>query len=265
VAGYRPRKEVPIRQCFLKTLSLRADAVRVADANLFPDEGGFTPPPAWQIIEAARRRYLTGELTLPTTRRPGVPRATGWCTSPSAPPMALPIRLMMEGDHSRADATRHRDRQRVEHVGRMFEADASIDRASVELCAELFTDDVLTAVANTVVRATSWPCTAVTPVASTAGTRTRPRKPPGRSCPSRDVDATGLAAPRSRRSCTRRHRHKHKHSRERGEGRGQAEVRRRPPSRRTSSMPRRSRRRCRSPDPTTVPAVPPPPITRPFP
>jgi hypothetical protein len=36
----------------------------------------------------------------------------------------------------------------VEHVGRMFDADPSIDRSSVELCAELFTDDVMVDVAN---------------------------------------------------------------------------------------------------------------------
>jgi hypothetical protein len=35
----------------------------------------------------------------------------------------------------------------VEHLGRMFERDASIDRDAVELCVELMTDDVLTTVA----------------------------------------------------------------------------------------------------------------------
>ena len=39
----------------------------------------------------------------------------------------------------------------VEHVGRMFDSDPTIDRASVELCVELFTDDVMVAVANEVV------------------------------------------------------------------------------------------------------------------
>src|SRR6476659_8354462 len=66
---------------------------------------------------------------------------------------ALPIRLMMEGVITR-------DQMQggtvivngVEHVGRMFEADPTIDRASVELCTELFTDDVMTAVANSVVK-----------------------------------------------------------------------------------------------------------------
>jgi hypothetical protein len=40
----------------------------------------------------------------------------------------------------------------VEHVGRMFDADPTIDRASVELCTELFTDDVMVSVANATVQ-----------------------------------------------------------------------------------------------------------------
>ena len=39
----------------------------------------------------------------------------------------------------------------VEHIGRLFDSDPSIDRASVELCVELFTDDVMISVANEVV------------------------------------------------------------------------------------------------------------------
>ena len=39
----------------------------------------------------------------------------------------------------------------VEHLGRMFQRDTTIDRQSVELCVELMTDDVLTAVANDVI------------------------------------------------------------------------------------------------------------------
>src|SRR4029079_8919130 len=66
---------------------------------------------------------------------------------------ALPIRLMMEGVITRDQMQRGTVIVNgVEHVGRMFEADPTIDRASVELCTELFTDDVLTAVANTVVK-----------------------------------------------------------------------------------------------------------------
>jgi hypothetical protein len=35
-------------------------------ADLFAHEGGFSPRPAWQVIEAARRQGLTGELALAT-------------------------------------------------------------------------------------------------------------------------------------------------------------------------------------------------------
>ena len=89
---------VAIPQCFLKTLALGADAVFVADANLFPDEAGFTPRPAWQIIEAARRRYLTGELTLPTSPPTRVYLRDGMVYfAERTSDGTLPIRLMMEG------------------------------------------------------------------------------------------------------------------------------------------------------------------------
>ena len=62
---------------------------------------------------------------------------------------ALAIRLMMEGVITREQMQRGTlIVNGVEHVGRMFDADPSIDRSSVELCAELFTDDVMVDVAN---------------------------------------------------------------------------------------------------------------------
>ena len=145
---------MPIQQCFLKTVAVGADAENVADANLFPDEAGFTPRPAWQVIEAARRRYLTGELTLPTTPPTRVYLRDGMVYfAERTSDGALPIRLMMEGVITRDQMQRGTVIVNgVEHVGRMFETDPTIDRASVELCTELFTDDVLTAVANTVVK-----------------------------------------------------------------------------------------------------------------
>jgi hypothetical protein len=141
---------VPIRQCFLKTLAVRADGCCVADANLFPDEAGFTPRPAWQVIEAARRQYLTGELMLPTTPATRVYLRDGLVYfAERTSDGALPIRLMMEGVITRDQMQRGIVIVNgVEHVGRMFDADPSIDRASVELCTELFTDDVLVSVAN---------------------------------------------------------------------------------------------------------------------
>ena len=120
-----------------------ADASSVPGTDLFPDEPEFSPRPAWQVIEAARRQYLTGELTLhttPTTRvflRDGVVYFAERSTDG-----ALAIRLMMEGVITREQMQRGTVIVNgVEHVGRMFEADPTIDRASVELCAELFTDN----------------------------------------------------------------------------------------------------------------------------
>ena len=126
----------------------------MADANLFPDEAGFTPRPAWQVVEAARRQYLTGELVLPTTPATRVFLRDGQVYfAERTSDGALPIRLMMEGVITREQMQRGTVIVNgVEHVGRMFEADPSIDRASVELCTELFTDDVMVAVANTMVK-----------------------------------------------------------------------------------------------------------------
>lgn len=142
-----------IWQCFLKTPAQRADGIHVADANLFPDEAGFTPRPAWQVIEAARRQYLTGELTLPTNPTTRIYLRDGMIYfAERTTDGALPVRLMMEGVITRPQMQRGTVIVNgVEHVGRMFDADPTIDRASVELCAELFTDDVMVNVANTVV------------------------------------------------------------------------------------------------------------------
>ena len=125
----------------------------MADANLFPDEAGFTPRPAWQVIEAARRQYLTGELTLQTTPATRIYLRDGQVYfAERASDGALPIRLMMEGVITRDQMQRGTVIVNgVEHVGRMFEADPTIDRASVELCTELFTDDVMVNVADATV------------------------------------------------------------------------------------------------------------------
>jgi hypothetical protein len=61
----------------------------------------------------------------------------------------LGVRLLVEGVITREQM--HRATLMVggvEHLGRMFDRDASIDRDAVELCVELMTDDVLTAVAD---------------------------------------------------------------------------------------------------------------------
>ena len=125
----------------------------MADANLFPDEAEFTPRPAWQVIEAARRQYLTGELTLPTKPTTKIYLRDGMVYfAERSTDGALPVRLMMEGVITRSQMQRGTVIVNgVEHVGRMFDADPTIDRPSVELCAELFTDDVMVSVANAVV------------------------------------------------------------------------------------------------------------------
>jgi hypothetical protein len=125
----------------------------VADANLFPDEAGFSPRPAWQVIEAARRRYLTGELTLPTTPATRIFLRDGLVYfAERSSDGTLPIRLMVEGVITREQMQRGTVIVNgVEHMGRLFDSDPSIDRASVELCVELFTDDVMISVANEVV------------------------------------------------------------------------------------------------------------------
>jgi hypothetical protein len=125
----------------------------VADANLFPDEAGFTPRPAWQVIEAARRQYLTGELKLSTNPATRIYLRDGQVYfAERASDGTLAIRLMMEGVITRDQMQRGTVIVNgVEHVGRMFEADPSIDRASVELCTELFADDVMVSVANVTV------------------------------------------------------------------------------------------------------------------
>ncbi|HEY7628375.1 MAG TPA: hypothetical protein VH761_14980 [Ilumatobacteraceae bacterium] len=122
----------------------------MAGTNLFPDEPEFTPRPAYQVIEAARRLGLTGELTLGTTPptrvylRDGVVYFAERTTDGT-----LAIRLLVEGVINREQMQRGTVIVNgVEHVGRMFEADPSIDRASVELCTELFTDDVMIDVAD---------------------------------------------------------------------------------------------------------------------
>jgi len=125
----------------------------VADANLFPGEAGFTPRPAWQVIEAARRQYLTGELTLSTAPATKIFMRDGHVYfAERSTDGTLPIRLMMEGVITRQQMQRAMVIVNgIEHVGRMFDADKSIDRASVELCAELLTDDVMIDAANTIV------------------------------------------------------------------------------------------------------------------
>ena len=117
-------------------------------ADLFANEGGFTPRPAWQVIEAARRQMLTGELSLATTPTTHVYLRDGQVYfAERSTDGGLGVRLLVEGVITRQQIGKGALLvSGVEHLGRMFQRDATIDRQSVELCVELMTDDVLTSI-----------------------------------------------------------------------------------------------------------------------
>jgi hypothetical protein len=120
------------------------------EVDLFDSDDAVTPRPAWQVIEAARRRYLTGVLTLDTTPPTNIYLRDGQVYfAERTTDGGLGVRLLVEGVITREQM--HKATLQVsgvEHLGRMFERDASIDRDAVELCVELMTDDVLTTVAT---------------------------------------------------------------------------------------------------------------------
>ena len=136
----------------LKVKKLYAERVS-EHADLFAQEGGFTPRPAWQVIEAARRQLLTGELSLTTTPTTHVYLRDGQVYfAERTTDGGLGVRLLVEGVITRQQMGKGALLvSGVEHLGRMFQRDSSIDRQPVELCVELMTDDVLTSVANDVV------------------------------------------------------------------------------------------------------------------
>ena len=122
-------------------------------ADLFANEGSFAPRPAWQVIEAARRQLLTGELTLATTPATHVYLRDGQVYfAERSTDGGLGVRLLVEGIITRQQIGKGALLvSGVEHLGRMFQRDTSIDRQSVELCVELMTDETLTSVANDVI------------------------------------------------------------------------------------------------------------------
>ena len=122
-------------------------------ADLFARDGGFTPRPAWQVIEAARRQMLTGQLSLATTPTTHVFLRDGQVYfAERTTDGGLGVRLLVEGVITRQQMGKGALLvSGVEHLGRMFQRDTSIDRQPVELCVELMTDDVLTSVANDVI------------------------------------------------------------------------------------------------------------------
>ena len=137
---------------FLKISYEPAEEVSV-HADLFADEGDFTPRPSWQVIEAARRQMLTGELLLATTPSTRLYLRDGQVYfAERTTDGGLGVRLLVEGVITRQQMGKGALLvSGVEHLGRIFQRDASIDRQSVELCVELMTDDVLISVANDVI------------------------------------------------------------------------------------------------------------------
>jgi len=136
----------------LKIKILCAEELSV-HADLFAQQGGFTPRPAWQVIEVARRQMLTGELSLATTPNTRVYLRDGQVYfAERTTDGGLGVRLLVEGVITRQQMGKGALLvSGVEHLGRMFQRDPSIDRQPVELCVELMTDDVLTSVANDMV------------------------------------------------------------------------------------------------------------------
>ena len=126
----------------------------IVHVDLFAQErGGYSPRPAWQVIEAARRQALTGELVVATTPATHVYLRDGQIYfAERSTDGGLGVRLLVEGVITRQQMGKGALLvSGVEHLGRMFQRDTTIDRQSVELCVELMTDDVLTAIANDVV------------------------------------------------------------------------------------------------------------------
>lgn len=113
--------------------------------DLFAHEGGFTPRPAYQVIEAARQQGLTGELALATAPTTRVYLRDGQVYfAERATDSALGVRLLVTGVLTRPQLDRAITLvEGVEHLGRMFERDASIDRIAVEVAIEHMTDEVL--------------------------------------------------------------------------------------------------------------------------
>jgi hypothetical protein len=129
----------------------------MTDLNLFPKEAKYLPRAAWQVIDAARSQRMTGELTLDLNPAVRVYLLNGFVyfaeTEADRP---LAARLVGEGvispDQLQQGEVVFGD---MHHLGRLFDRDISIDRTAVELCVELFTEDVLSAIAADTVAAYS--------------------------------------------------------------------------------------------------------------
>jgi hypothetical protein len=137
------------RDRLLKIPSGTADNLAVTTVQLFPDDP-HGPRPAWQVIDAARSMRLTGELTLgtaPVVRvylRDGIVYFADRATDGS-----LGVRLVLEGVLTRTQLSHGTVVVNgAEHLGRLFDRDPAVDRSAVELCLEMFVDEVLVQVAD---------------------------------------------------------------------------------------------------------------------
>lgn len=121
--------------------------------DLFPEETGFTPRQAWQVIEAARRHGLTGELSLATAPTTNVYLRDGQVYfAERSTDSGLGVRLLVNGVISRQQLGKGALLiNGVEHLGRMFDRDNSIDRATVELSVEMMTEETLVGAAEEIV------------------------------------------------------------------------------------------------------------------
>lgn len=121
----------------------------MTDLNLFPKEAKYMPRAAWKVIDAARSQRMTGELTLDLNPAVRVYLLDGFVYfAESEADRPLAARLVGEGVVS-PDQLQQGEVVvgAMHHLGRLFDRDASIDRSAVELCVELFTEDVLSAIA----------------------------------------------------------------------------------------------------------------------
>jgi len=120
------------------------------NVDLFGDDGASLPCPAWQVIEAARRQYLTGELVLETNPPTHVYLRDGQAYfAERSTDGNLGVRLLVEGVITRAQLQQGALLvSGSEHLGRIFERDSTIEREPVELCVELMTEEVLVAIAG---------------------------------------------------------------------------------------------------------------------
>ena len=122
-------------------------------AELFPDEAEFTPRPAWQVIEAARQRHLTGELSLATAPSTNVYLRDGQVYfAERSTDSGIGVRLLVSGVINRQQLGKGTLLiNGIEHLGRLFDRDQSIERQAVELCVETMTEDALVAAADEIV------------------------------------------------------------------------------------------------------------------